>query len=134
MADAPSTAAGERPTVLIVEDTEFFLNLARETLQRGYDTLCARSAVEALSLLRDRRVDLVVLDLTLERDDDGLEVLAAAAPKGLPCLVFTAKSETEMWGEAWQRLRKKGATDLLLKGMNIEEQLLSKIRTLLSQH
>ena len=35
-------------------------------------------------------------------------------------------------GEGWQRLRDLGASDLLFKGMNMEEQLLSKVSALLA--
>jgi CheY-like chemotaxis protein len=134
----PAAVQVERPsdpdqkTILIVEDTEFFLQLARETLGKPYKTICARTASEALSILQDERVDLLVLDLALEAEEDGLDVLTDAFPRGLPCLVFTAKSEAEMWGDGWIRLRGMGASDLLLKGMNIEEQLLSKVAALLS--
>lgn len=125
-----SDTAG-RKTVLLVEDTEFFLNLARDALSNRYHTICATSAKEALQHLGESHIDLLVLDLTLESDDDGLAVLALAAPKRIPCLVFTSKSESELWGDQWDALKAKGATDLVLKGMNVEEQLLAKVTALI---
>jgi CheY-like chemotaxis protein len=84
------------------------------------------------SLLGREPIDLVILDIALEGPEDGLEVLAHAAPRGLPCLIFTARNEADLWGEGWSRLQAKGATDLLLKGMNVEEQLISKVAAMLS--
>ena len=130
-APASDAAAGDAGrTVLIVEDTEYFLKLAQDALAGRYRTVCERSAGGALNAMRDGRVDLIVLDLTLEKEEDGILVLTEAAHRGIPCLIFTARSEAEMWGDAWARLREMGATDLLLKGMNFEEQLLSKIDAL----
>ena len=94
----------------------------------------ARTKTEALSLLGRETIDLLILDLSLEAPEDGLEVLARVAPRGLPCLIFTARNEVELWGDGWNRLQEKGATDLLLKGMNIEEQLISKVDALLGTH
>jgi CheY-like chemotaxis protein len=118
-------------TVLIVEDTEFFLTLASEALATRYRTLPARTAAEGLRYLREEVVGLVVLDLGLEEETGGMQVLAEAARLKVPCLIFTAQSESELWGEAWEKLRASGATDLLIKGMNVEDQLRSKVGALL---
>ena len=120
-----------RKTILVAEDTEFFLELVKEILGAQYRMLGARTKTEALQLLGRERIDLVILDLSLEKPEDGLEILAGAAPRGLPCLIFTARNEADLWGEGWTRLQAKGATDLLLKGMHVEEQLLSKVAALL---
>lgn len=128
---AAETAKG-RATVLVVEDTEFFLRLAAETLAPLYRPLKARTAREALAHLAQEPVALVILDITLEREEDGLEVLSAASARGIPSLIFTARNEAELWGEGWVRLQELGAKDLLLKGMNIEDQLLGKVAELLS--
>src|SRR5579871_2218999 len=68
-----------KPAMLIVDDE---VNVTR-TLQmiferEGYDVTPAYSCAEALKLLRDRRHDVVVTDLNMERDDIGLEVARAA--------------------------------------------------------
>jgi CheY-like chemotaxis protein len=130
---APLPPVPRLRTVLIVEDSEFFRECAVDALKTGYRPLKARNASEALGILNRERVDLVILDLTLEREEDGLEVLAATAAKNLPCLIFTARNEAEMWVDGWQRLQKLGATDLLIKSVNAEEQLLAKVATILDQ-
>ena len=115
-----------------MEDTEFFLQLVADTLAPLYRPLLARGAREALEILAREPVEVLILDLTLEREDDGLEVLKAASRRGIPGLVFTARSEAELWGEAWERLKRLGAKDLLLKGMHIEDQILGKVASLLA--
>ena len=120
-----------RKTILVAEDTEFFLSLVQDTLGAKYRMLGARTKTEALQLLGREPIDLVILDISLESPEDGLEVLASAAPRGLPCLIFTARNEADLYGDGWARLQAKGATDLLLKGMNVEEQLISKVAALL---
>jgi CheY-like chemotaxis protein len=131
---APLPRTAGRKTILVAEDTEFFLELVKETLGAQYRMLGARTKTEALELLGREPIDLVILDLTLEKSEDGLEVLANAEPLGLPCLIFTAGNEADLWGDGWTRLQAKGATDLLLKGMNIEEQLLNKVAALLASN
>ena len=129
---AVAPAKDGRKTILVAEDTEFFLELVTEVLGTKYRTLGARTKTEALGLLGREPIDLVILDLSLEHPEDGLEVLANAAPRGLPCLIFTARNDFDLWGDGWTELQEKGATDLLQKGMNIEEQLLSKVAALLA--
>ena len=132
-AEPPATVpASSRSTILIVEDTEFFLQLVADTLAPLYRPLLARGAREALEILAREPVEVLILDLTLEQEDDGLEVLKAASRRGIPGLVFTARSEAELWGEAWERLKRLGAKDLLLKGMHIEDQILGKVASLLA--
>ena len=130
---APSPAAPHLRTILVVEDSEFFRECAVDALKTDYRPLKARNASEAMGVLESEHVDMVILDLTLEREEDGLEVLTATAAKGLPCLIFTARNEAEMWVDGWQRLQKLGATDLLIKSVNAEEQLLAKVATILGQ-
>lgn len=62
------------PTVLWVDDDLFFLTLAEQTLRlRGFNTLMAQSAAEALMLLERALIDSVVLDYHLP-DMNGLDL------------------------------------------------------------
>jgi CheY-like chemotaxis protein len=61
--------------ILLVEDHELNLELARDVLQlHGLRTLEARTAAEGVELARTHRPDLVLLDIQLP-DQDGLAVL-----------------------------------------------------------
>lgn len=123
--------AERQPTILVVEDTEFFRELAKETLSRDYRTILAATASDALGALAAERVDLVVLDLALEAEDDGLPVLDAASRRGIPVLVFTASDDSDLqYGRGWGSLRARGASDLLVKAMNVEDRLREKVAAL----
>lgn len=53
-------------TVLIVEDNETNMKLARDVLQaKGYATLEAVSGEEGVALAREKRPDLVLIDIQL---------------------------------------------------------------------
>ncbi len=125
-------ADGANPptTILIVEDTDFFLHLAVDVLGARFRTITARNVAEAREKLATEPVDLLVLDLSLP-DDDGKEVLRAL-PRDMPVLVFTSKDETSLVGREWQMLQALGASDVVHKGLNIEETLLRKVEDLLA--
>ncbi|PYT09483.1 MAG: hypothetical protein DMF49_01935 [Acidobacteria bacterium] len=125
-------AGGQMKTILVVEDTEFFLELTKEVLGHRYRTLAARSSAEAIDILMNERVDLLMLDLSLQGEGDGLSVLQAFPRKPCPVLIFTSKQDQDLFGSAWEELRRAGADDLLLKGMNVQEEMLEKVAQLLS--
>ncbi len=86
----------------------------------------------ARSLLAEGRFDLVILDLSLEADQDGTQILQATRRRRIPVLIFTARDETEIYGETWKALREAGATDILIKGMNVGDELRQKVQALTS--
>ncbi len=125
----PRRADGKK-TILVVEDIDYFVQLARETLGSKYHTVVVNSVEEAFKAIEQEPVDLMVLDLTLN-ENDGDTVLERLEPKEFPVLIATSRDETEMYGEAWEELKRLGADDLVIKGMNMEETLLQKIAALL---
>lgn len=63
------------PVVLLVDDEAHILSALRRALRReGYELLAATSAAEALELLEERRVDLVLSDQKMP-GTSGLELL-----------------------------------------------------------
>ena len=61
-------------TVLIVEDNELNMKLFHDLLDaHGYRTLQTRTGMEALKLARERRPDLILMDIQLP-EVSGLEV------------------------------------------------------------
>jgi two-component system cell cycle response regulator DivK len=61
----PASARGTR-TVLIVEDNELNMRLFQDFLHaHGYQTLQTRNGMDALSIARDRRPDLILMDIQL---------------------------------------------------------------------
>jgi len=121
------------PTVLVAEDTAYFSELVRDTLGERYRTLLVSSKAAALEMLRRERIDLFLLDLSLDDDVDGREVLREMNGKPCPILIFTARDEEDMYGPVWDELRALGADDMLIKGMNVAEDLLLKVQQLLPE-
>ena len=74
----------------------------------------------------------MILDLSLEDGQDGTQVLQATRRLGIPVLIFTARDETDLYGGVWDQLKAAGATDILIKGMNVGEELRQKVRALLT--
>jgi DNA-binding response OmpR family regulator len=89
------TAVAE--SILVVEDEKDVRDLLAENLRReGYQVGTARSGRDALSAVRRKRPDLVLLDLMLP-DLDGIEVCKQlkynAETRGIPVVILTAKVE-----------------------------------------
>jgi two-component system, OmpR family, alkaline phosphatase synthesis response regulator PhoP len=81
-------------SVLLVEDEENLASLVQAYLEReGYSVLAVGSGSEALSVLAQQPVRLVVLDLALP-DIDGLEVCRQIrARSSVPVVMLTARDD-----------------------------------------
>ena len=90
---APET---ERPTktILVVDDDPDARRIARTILaSEGYDVLEVETAERALDTIRNRRVDLVILDLALP-GTPGLELLATLRRHNdLPVLIISGNND-----------------------------------------
>jgi CheY-like chemotaxis protein len=85
--------------VLVVDDDSDQRRLIKTTLEKeGWEVATAENGTAALQQLRQREVDLIVLDLLMP-EMDGFEFVAALkdnpAWKNLPILVLTSKDITE---------------------------------------
>jgi two-component system cell cycle response regulator DivK len=70
----PAPQSDLSKTVLIVEDNELNMKLFRDLLEaHGYKTLQTRNGIEALSLARAHRPDLILMDIQLP-EVSGLDV------------------------------------------------------------
>ncbi|MFB4316576.1 response regulator transcription factor [Actinomadura sp. 21ATH] len=81
------------PLVLIVEDEANIRDLVRTALRfHGFETSAARTGAEALRKARDRRPDLILLDVMLP-DVDGFEVCRRLRSGGdqVPVIYLTAR-------------------------------------------
>jgi CheY-like chemotaxis protein len=122
---------GTPPTVLVVDDLVYFREIAKDALEPMFEVKTVATSAEARDLLGKGGIDLLVLDLTLDGCQAGRDLLASLTPKPCPILIFTAKDESEMYGETWEELQGLGADDLVMKGMNVEESLKRKAAALL---
>jgi len=86
-----------KPTVLVVDDTQFVCNaLSRELRRAGFQTVSADSGSAALKIVAEGRVDLVLTDLLMPGMSGGelIERLRQCAPD-LPCIIMTANATKE---------------------------------------
>ena len=111
----------------------YFREIATEALSPRYEVKSATNLNEARAAIAAGGIDLMVLDLTLDGGDHGIELLRTMAFKPCPILIFTAQDESEMYGDSWDELRSLGADDLVMKGMNVGESLRRKVGALLGE-
>jgi DNA-binding NtrC family response regulator len=114
-------------TVLVVDDEEGVRASIRAILDGTCDVLEARNGAEALALMRNRRVDLVMLD-QLMPGETGLEVLprVKALDPATVVVVATAVHDVRTAVEALRR----GAYDYLTKPFEVDDIILLVRRAL----
>jgi CheY-like chemotaxis protein len=128
-AKAPSVTA--RPLVLVVDDDEFERKLTGEILSAApYDLLFAGNGAEALDLMREKRPDLILMDMVMP-EINGLETLrrlkASHRLADIPVMMITGQSEKDVVVECL----KAGAVDFVVKPLD-REVLLKKVERFLT--
>ncbi len=115
-ADSGSESQG-RPTVLIVEDSNFFLNQIRKfTEEAGYQVLTSMDGSEALQVFQEHgeNIDLVLTDIEMP-NMDGLELTRrlrkSQSGKRLPVLALTSVAGEE----SEQKALEAGIDEYLIK-------------------
>ena len=119
-------------TILIVEDNENNMKLARDILQfKGYRTIEAATGLAGLQAARDEPPDLILMDIQLP-DISGIEVYTRLrddpATAGIPAIACTA-SVTQA---DRNRIVEAGFVGFLAKPINLRE-FLQAIERLLAQ-
>ena len=113
-------------TILIIDDDVAIGNLEQEVLEReGYLVQRAYSGTEALLLLKEKKPDLILLDLMLP-GLSGEDILPQI--QGIPVIVVSAKTAVEDKVE----LLLGGAVDYLTKPFDMKE-LLARIKVRLRE-
>ena len=108
----------QEKTILLVDDDAAHRTMLKVNLMgAGYTILEVDDGDQVLPLLMDQEVDLILLDLKMQRMD-GLETLALLREKGRmePVIVITAFSSVESAVAAM----KQGAVDYVTKPVDIE--------------
>jgi len=117
-----------RPTILVVETNESRRKeLAHGLAEVGYEVVVAPDGAAALTAVRDRRPDVLVLDVMMP-GVDGLTVcrVLRAERDRIPILMLTARTETSDRVAGLDA----GADDYLPKPFELDE-LLARLRALL---
>ena len=90
-------AKTEQKTVLIVEDEKNIVDIIRFNLQRtGYNTLEAYDGEAGLAMAREKKPDLILLDVMMPKMM-GFDVCRALRAEGdnVPVIILTAREEEE---------------------------------------
>jgi two-component system, OmpR family, alkaline phosphatase synthesis response regulator PhoP len=78
--------------ILIVEDEEPIRELIKLNLQiAGYETIEAEDGEEGLQLIKEREIDLIVLDIMLPKID-GYKLLPYILERNIPVILLTARN------------------------------------------
>ncbi len=103
------------PTILIVDDHSDIRRLLSVTLGKEFEILEAEDGVSALAAIRDKKPQVVLLDVMMPGEVDGLQVLDAikSDPKTKDILVgmVTARGQVADGDDA----RKRGADAYFIK-------------------
>lgn len=89
-----SSAATQRPRILVVDDEERNCQLMRRIFADRYDVITACDADSAMALARDSRFDAALVDFRMP-GKDGTEVLAYLAEVQSECVRFLVTAYTE---------------------------------------
>ena len=125
---AAETVAVDRARVLVVDDEPEMCQTCRKILARhGHEVWVAESGAAGLQALRERPIDLAVIDLRLP-DMDGLEVLRQAKRinPDIIAIIITAHGTVDTAIEAVR----EGAFDYLLKPFSMAELEVTTQRSL----
>ena len=108
----------EQATVLIVDDEKHTRDGLRLSLEDDYDVYVASDRAEAVEVMKNEKVDVMVTDLRLGADD-GMELIdeALAMPHKPIVIMMTAYGSVDTAVEAMKR----GAYHFVTKPLNIEE-------------
>ena len=117
--------------ILIVEDNDKNLKLVRDVLQvKGYETIEAGNAEDGIVLARERKPDLILMDIQLP-GMNGMEALkllrADADTRDIPVMAVTASAMTQ----DRQKIMASGFDAYQSKPINVRE-FVEAVRTVLT--
>lgn len=123
----------DKQKILVVEDEEILLTALKEELSSGgYEVEGALDGEEGLQKVQSFKPALILLDLLMPKMD-GMEMLqklkADSSTRDVPVVILTNLSDYEKISEALSL----GAMDYLVKANYKLEDLLDKVRTVLSR-
>ena len=108
----------KRNLILLVDDEEIFLRSIGEVLNGvGYDVLTANNGDKAISLVKDKNPDIMLLDMCLP-GDDGIEILKKAKQCNPEIIVIMVSGYGTI--DLAVKSVKLGAYDFLKKPIRIE--------------
>jgi CheY-like chemotaxis protein len=94
-----ATEKSSAKTIIVVDDNPDIVNIVKTILEgKGYSVMCAYSGAELFTKLKEKKPDLIILDIMMP-EMDGLEVLTRLKgvpdTASLPVILLTAKVQYE---------------------------------------
>ncbi len=131
--EKPPRFRAEKPTVLFVDDDEVSRKMVKHKLiSEGFWIIEASDGIEAINTLHEEAVDIILLDLHMEKMD-GLKVLSIikGSPKwqNIPVIVYSSKSTEDVIDKAMNA----GADDFLLKSLSSPQKIADTIKKILKR-
>lgn len=113
--------------VLLVEDEEIMINLLQKKLvQEGYEVLVARNGEEGLSMMKEVKPDIVLLDIIMPKMS-GFEVMEEVRKdtelKKIPIVVISNSGQPVELDKA----KELGARDWLIKTEFDPQEVIEKV-------
>ncbi len=126
-------AAPVQANILVVEDDKFLRDLIVQKLKReGFNTIEAIDGEEGLKTVKEKRPDLILLDLILP-GIDGFEILsrlkADKASAAIPVIVLSNLGQKE----DMDRAMSNGAEDFMVKAHFTPGEIVAKIKLVLKK-
>jgi CheY-like chemotaxis protein len=125
---------GQPLNILIVEDDEFLQKiLVTKFTREALDTRAASDGEEALRMIKERRPDIVLLDLILPKIT-GFDVLAEIRTdvmiRDLPVIILSNLGQED----DIKRAKELGALDFLVKADTSVNDVVKKVKELYAKH
>lgn len=119
-------------TILIVEDNELNMKLFHDLLEaHGYATLQTRSGIEAITIARQHKPDLILMDIQLPELDGYEATRRIKADAGLRAIPIIAVTSYALSGDE-EKARTAGCDDYVTKPYS-PRALLAKVRHYLGE-
>jgi len=123
----------EKKKILVVDDSEVQLSIVEGFLNKKYETIIARSGVEALALISKGHIpDMILLDILMP-EMDGWEtfnkIRGISLLRDVPIAFFTSLEGENEKLYAYTI----GAADMITKPCE-EEELINRIQGILEKH
>ena len=117
--------------VLLVEDEKIIANSIERTFaKKHYQVFLAANAQEAKKVLKDEKIDLILLDIILP-DVDGFQLLDEFkkndATKDIPVIIISNLGQRE----EIEKGRKKGAVEYIIKSNTVTSEIVEKVESIL---
>ncbi|MBP3951658.1 response regulator transcription factor [Bacillus suaedae] len=113
-------------TILVVDDEVALLDLVTSFLKKEYNVITTTSGMEAIQLIQTKAVDLIILDVMMEKMDGFTACEKIREISSVPVLMLTARSGEE------DKIRglKLGADDYIVKPFSPRE-LVARVEAVL---